>query len=470
MKATEKPPDWRQEEALRRFGLIAPLLDDSMDNAKRIAMREVIADANDISTRSLYRYEAAYRAGGFDGLKPVERRPARSGKLPENMDELVEEAIQLKKEVPKRSVEQIIFILEGEGRAAPGVLKRSTLERRLYNAGYGVKQMQMYNDSRESSSKRFCKPHRMMLLQADIKYGPYLPIGKNGARKRTYLSSVIDDHSRYVIYSRFYDNQEAEIVEDSFRKTILKAGKFDKAYVDNGTQYIAKQLNLSLSKLGIQVRKAPVRSGKSKGLVEKFHQVVDDFIREAKIHKVTTLEDLNLHWANYLEEYYHKTAHNGIREYYKSLGVSVPAEGITPLQEWNRDSRPLVFLDTTVVAEAFLHHEMRWVDKGACISFHGLQYETKPALIGCQVEISYDPAAPEVITVNYQGMEPFPARPLTIGEFCDKTPAIPASMMDKEPESSRFLDVLAKKKAETDQQRADAISFRNYRKEDAFDV
>ena len=36
----------------------------------------------------------------------------------------------------------------------------------------------MYRDARGSSSKRFCKPHRMMLVQGDIKYGPKLPIGK----------------------------------------------------------------------------------------------------------------------------------------------------------------------------------------------------------------------------------------------------------------------------------------------------
>ena len=57
--------------------------------------------------------------------------------------------------------------------------------------------MQMYRDARGSSSKRFCKPHRMMLVQGDIKYGPKLPIGKNGARVQTYLSSAIDDIPAY---------------------------------------------------------------------------------------------------------------------------------------------------------------------------------------------------------------------------------------------------------------------------------
>ena len=53
------------------------------------------------------------------------------------------------------------------------------------------------------------------------------------------------------------------IVEDTFRKVILKAGKFDAAYFDNGSQYVAKQLKYSLARLGITVRHAPVRSGKS---------------------------------------------------------------------------------------------------------------------------------------------------------------------------------------------------------------
>lgn len=467
---TKANTSWQEEQALNRYQLIAPLLDESLDNAKRIQLRKDIAQRNHISSRSLYRYESAYRKGGFAGLKPVNREQRRSQKLPENFEELLEQAIQLKREVPKRSVNQIIYILELEGRVAPGILKRSTMERYLYQAGFGVRQMQMYNDSRQSSSKRFCKPHRMMLLQGDIKYGIKLPIGKDGAMVQTYLSSAIDDHSRYVIQSQFYDNQEESIVEDTFRKVILKAGKFDACYFDNGSQYIAKQLKLSLGKLGISIRYAPVRSGKSKGKCEKFHQVVDAFLREAKVHKIRTLEELNRYWEIYLEEYYHNTAHAGIAEYYKSLNSSIPAEGITPLQEWGRDTRALTFLDASVVGEAFLHHETRLVDKGACISFRGRKYETKPSLIGCRVEISYDPMAAETITIRYHGTEPFTAEPVKIGAFCDKTPSLPESMMPKEAEASRMLNALAKQHAQSCQRRADAISFGSYRKDGSSNV
>ena len=458
-------PQWQEEEALARFQIISPLLDESLDEAKYIQLRRKQAEKYNLSDKTVRRYVNAYRQNGFEGLKPRARHYYQKGNLPDNYEELVHEAIQLRREVPSRSVEKIILILEMEKRVAPGVLKRSTLQRHLYEAGFGAGQMEVYREARKSSSKRFCKPHRMMLLQGDIKYGLKLPIGKNGAMVQTYLSSAIDDHSRYVLQSSFYDNQEEAIVEDTFRKAILKHGKFDACYFDHGSQYVAKQLKFSLSRLGITIRTAPVRSGKSKGKVEKFHQVVDSFLREAKVHKIKTLEELNRYWEIYLEEYYHKTPHDGIREYYESMNSPIPAAGITPLQEWGRDTRPLTFLDASVVAEAFLHHEERLVDKGACISFRGRKYETKPSLIGCRVEISYDPMAPKNITIRYSGMEPFTAEPVKIGPFCDKAPSLPLSMQEQETESSRMLAALEKKHVQTRQQRADAISFGEYRKD-----
>lgn len=463
--AVNSPKAWQEAEALRRYTMIAPLLAEDLDEAKRIALRKQIARRENISTRSLYRYEKAYRDGAFGGLKPENRKKRRSQNLPDDYEALLEEAIQLRREVPERSVEQLITILELENRVAPGLLKRSTLARHLSEAGFGHRQMQMYREARESSSKRFCKPHRMMLLQGDIKYGPKLAIGKGGALVQTYLSSAIDDHSRFVLASRFYAHQEETIVEDTFRTVILHYGKFDACYFDNGTQYTAKQLRLSLSRLGIRICHAPVRSGKSKGKIEKFHQVVDGFLRESKLKKPKTLEELNRLWEIYLEEYYHKRPHEGISEYYQSLAGTVSSEGITPLQEFNRDKRPLTYLDASVVAQAFLHHEKRRVDKGGCISFRGKRYETKISLIGSEVEISYDPIAPEEISVKATGIPPFTAKPLQIGSYCDPRPPLPAGMTQKEAATSRLLDALEKQQARSKERMADAISFASFRKE-----
>ena len=455
----------RDDAALKKYTMISPLLEESLDPAASRELRQKIAEQNNVSERTLRRYVNAWHEKGFEGLRPQERVHYRKESMPDHYEDILAEAIQLRREVPGRSVEQIILILELEGKIAPGVLKRPTLQRHMYQAGFGAVHMDIYNDARKSSSKRFCKPHRMMLIQGDIKYGPRLPIGKNGTMVQTYLSSAMDDHSRFLLSSQFYDTQEEIIVEDTFRKAVLKYGHFDKCYFDNGTQYVAKQLKISLAKLSIRIAHAPVESGKSKGKIEKFHQVVDDFIAEAKAKKIRTLEELNHYWEIYLEEYYHNRAHDGIREYYRGLGVEVPAEGISPLQEFNRDTRPLTFLDAGTVGEAFLYHESRKVDKGACISFRGLKYETKAQLIGHTIEITYDPAAPEVITVKGAGLKPFRAEPLKAGSYCGQRQPLPPAMQKEEPETSRFLDALEQKHTESVKRCADAISFGGFRKE-----
>lgn len=459
-KETKK---WQDEEALKRYQMIAPLLDESLDEGKRRQLREEIAERYDVSKRSIYRYEEKYREGAFEGLRPMNREKRRSQALPDNYEEIVGEAIQLKREVPRRSVRQIIKILESEGYAPPGVIKASTLQRYLYNAGLGVKQMKRYTEKRETTSRRFCRAHRNELWQGDIKYGPDIRLS-DGRLIKTYLSSLIDDHSRYIVQSEFYDNQRQEVVEDTFHKAILKHGKCDSCYLDNGTQYTSNQLHTALAKLGIRVLHAKIRACESKGKIEKFHQKVDQFIAEIKVAHVHSLEELNRRWKIFLEQDYQKEAHDGIREYYKSYGVTVPSGGISPLQEWNRDTRGLVFLDATVVSEAFLHHETRRLDNAGCFSFGDVRYEASAALANAEVEIVYDPMNTEVIKVLYQDMEPIMAHRVKIGAFCDKKSPLPVAMTDKLPETSRFLDALEKKYREDHQLMANALFFGEYGK------
>ena len=460
---------WQDEEALKRYQMIAPLLDEDLDVAKRRQLREEIAEKNGISKRSLYRYEAKYREEAFGGLRPMNREKRRSQALPENWEEIVGEAIQLKREVPRRSVRQIIKILEIEGRALPGVIKASTLQRYLYNAGLGVKQMKRYAEKRESSSRRFCRAHRMELLQGDIKYGPDIRLS-DGRLIKTYLSSLIDDHSRFIVQSEFYDNQRQEVVEDTFHKAILKYGKCDTCYLDNGTQYTTNQLSTALARLGIRELHAKPRACQSKGKIEKFHQKVDQFIAEIRVAKVHSLAELNQKWKYFLEQDYQKEAHDGIREYYESQGVQVPPEGITPYQEFTRDTRGLVFLDTAVVSEAFLHHEKRWLDNTGCFSFADVKYEASTALANAEVEIAYDPMNTETIKVLYRDMEPIIAHRVRIDAFCDKIPPLPVGMMDVVPETSRFLDALEKKYKEDHHLMANALSFGEYGKAGGLDV
>jgi len=282
---------------------------------------------------------------------------------------------------------------------------------------------------------------------------------------QTYLVVIIDDHSRYVIGSGFFGTMDGQIVEDTYRHAILKYGKMDACYHDNGKQFISKQLLCTLGKLGIRVARCKPYSPASKGLVEVFNRFVNSFLAEAKAQKIKTLESLNHYWEVWLDMYYHKKAHEGLAECYRSLDAPVPSEGISPEQEWSRDSRQLRHLDTAVVAEAFLHHETRKVDNSGCISFRNLKFEALPALAGQQVSISYDPLDCRSITISPKGMESFAARPLAMGEWCSKKLGVPETLLPKEPESSRFLEGLEAKRQKNMQLKADAISFNLFEKE-----
>jgi hypothetical protein len=452
MNSTNESEKWQDEIALQRFQMISPLLDERLDPHKRQQLRETIAQNQQISIRTLFRYEAMQRQGGFTELKPHSKKRKPSPKLPEHYRELLQEAILLKREVPTRSINQIILILEMEGRVETGVLSRSTLQRHIYEAGFGKKQMKKYSEAKTTSSGRFVKPHRMMLLQLDIKYALFLPIGPKGKNIQTYFSAAIDDHSRFIVSSGFYAHQEASIVEDTLHKAILKYGKCDSLYTDNGKQYVSKQLKSTCAALGIRIMHAKPYVAKSKGKVEVLNRFVSAFLAEAKAEKVKTLEALNAHWVNWLEAYYHEKPHEEL------------PDKISPRMAWNRDSRVLTFLDVNCVAEAFLHHEERCVDKAGCISFKGKKYEVGLSLIGATIKISYDPMQTQTLTVSYRDIPPFEIKELTIGEFCKQSPTLPAHLLPVEPENSRFLQGLGKKYDSQKQLAVQAISFGEFKK------
>jgi len=254
----------REDIAANRLMLITPLLEVELDPAKITALKKEISQRETTSPRSLGRYVAAYQKDGFEGLKPKNGNRRNAKTLPSNYDAVVEQAVILRRELPSRSVPQIITILEMEGYAKPGELKRSTLQGHLQKNGYGSKQMKLYRQ-KGSASRRFQKKHRGMLYQGDIKYGPYLPIGKNGKPKQVYLSAFIDDATRYIVHAKFYDNQKVAIIEDSLRSALMQYGKPEAIFVDNGKQYRSIWLTNACAKLDIRLRYAKPYHPEAKG-------------------------------------------------------------------------------------------------------------------------------------------------------------------------------------------------------------
>jgi putative transposase len=443
--------DKRKSEdiAEQRMELVSPLLADGLDPAKAKAIRTSICKQAGISDRTLRRYVAQYREAGFDGLKPKGKGQRKTeDAIPSHV---LEQAILLRRQVPSRSVTQLIDILEWEGIVEPGRIKRSTLQEQLANRGYSSRQMKMYT-STGVAARRFQKRCRNKLWHSDIKYGPYLPIGKDGKKKQVYLVLFVDDATRYVLYGEFYPTLDQVIVEDCFRKSILKHGIPESVYFDNGRQYKNKWMTRACAKMGIRLLYARPYSPESSGKVERINRVVDSFLAEAALEGPQTLERLNELFQVWLSECYQNKSHSAL------------GNGKSPETAYRSDKKPQRFIDPDIIAQAFLHFEQRKVDKAGCISFDGQKYEVGLPFIGCTVDVIYDPVNTEELTIEYEGHNPWKANRLVIGERAGQRPKLPEHLTAEKTESSRLLRAAKQKNDQRMERYVPAVSYRNVSK------
>lgn len=443
-----------QEIAAERVQLLSPLLAEGLDAAKAKEIRRQICESAGLSERTIRRYLAQYRQEGFEGLKPKGKGRKIGGAI---SDHLLEQAILLRREVPSRSIAQIIQILEWEKLVEPGQLKRSTLQEKLAEKGYSARHMRMYSDS-GVAARRFQRKSRNQLWHSDIKYGPYLPVGPGGEKKQVYLVAFLDDATRFVLHAAFYPTLDQRIVEQGFRESIQSYGAPESVYFDNGKQYRTKWMKRTCSKLGIRLLYARPYSPEGAGKIERFNRVVDGFLDEIALEKPTTLKQLNERFQVWLSECYQYKPHSAL------------SQDKSPVATFRGDSKTLRFVDTETLANAFLHCESRKVDKSGCISFMSQKYEVGLSFIGCKVDVVYDPSDITELTIEYEGYKPWKARQLVIGERAGKRPAMPDHLGKQPTEQSRLLDA-AKEQYESRQiQRKPAVSYRNVRKGDTHHV
>ena len=439
-----------EEIAAERMQLVSPLLAAGLDPARIKQVKQEICKQTGLSERTLRRYLHAYRTEGFTGLHPQSKGQQRTTAA--ISPELLEQAIVLRREVPGRSVAQIIQILEWEGLAAPGELKRSTLQEKLTERGFSTRHMRLYA-STGIAARRFQHKQRNQLWQADIKFGPFLPIGEKGSNKQVYLVAFIDDATRFVLHAAFYPTLDQTIVEDSFRHAIQLYGAPESVYYDNGKQFRTKSMARTCAKLGIRLRFAKPYAAESKGKVERFNRVVDQFVDELSVEKPQTLERLNVLFQVWLTECYQVKPHSAL------------GENRSPQIAFRSDPQALRFVDEARIADAFLHSEWRKVDKAGCISFMGKKYEVGLAFIGHKVEVVYDPRDITTLTIEYAGHEPWQVKEMEIGKWAGKRPPVPPAMQPEPVEQSRLLHAAEIRNQNRQEKQERAVSFRKLREE-----
>lgn len=429
------------ETALKRHEMIAPLLVPELDEAEKRRIRREILEREGISERTLRRYVAAYKDRSYEGL--LQKSRDDSGKVRAITQEVLDRAAELRQELPERSVRRIIRILEGEGTVKKGEISRSTLSRHLLNMGFGASELKNEKIS-GNAARRFQKSGRNMLWQSDIKYGPYIPT-TNGGKKRTYMVAFIDDATRLICHAEFYDNQRLPILEDCFRKAILKYGKPDAVYVDNGKVYVSRWYRIACAKLGIRHLNTKAYSPESKGKIERFNSTMEEFLQEIFLEKPKSLEEMNRKFRIWLDEGYNMKEHSSLK-------------GATPMQAYSKDPRKVRFATPEECADAFLWEDTRKVDNTGCIKLNGSEYEAGIEYIGKKVDVRYDPFDMGLVEIWYSGERKKKVNPLKVGEYCGK---VQKTNQTVAATHSRLLKVYEQENAKRQNQRIGALSFRS---------
>jgi len=413
--------DGPREEGLRRYRLISPLLEAGLAASEKRAWRRLICEREGLSARTLRRYVAAFRRGGFDGLVPAERQDkGRSKAIPEAALKM---AMDLRQELPSRSAERIQQLLAAEGYP----VSRSTLERQLRRRGLSGREIQAAR--KEVASRRFQRVGRNTLWQADLKYGPYLADPRHpGQKVRTYLVALIDDATRLVVQAEFYAHQRLPVLEDALRKAIVRCGVPDNLYVDNGKIFISGWLRLACAKLGIRHLNTRAYSPESKGKIERWNRTVEEFMQEVQLEKPDNLESLNRLFRAWLSEGYNQREHAALA-------------GRSPAQAFSQDPKAVRFPSPEKLREAFLWEKSPKVDKTGCISLNGVCYEVGVEFIRQQVLVRYDPFDLSLIEVWQQGVKKKSVGPARIGEFNRSLKKSPAEAEKAGP--SKLLRLLA---------------------------
>lgn len=372
-----------------RCSLLSPLVLGEIPVADREAYFHTLAQEERllpngkrkrISVRTLRRWWSRLQREGVQGTA---RRPRQDrGRPRANLQPLLERAVELKKEQPRRSAVVINRILRREfGRAVP----RSTLYRHLRLQGATRRKLGI---SQEKIRCRWTRDQPDALWVGDFEDGP--PILHQGEAVQTYLSAWIDCHSRYVVEARYYLRENLDILIDSLLRAWSRHGTPRELYVDNAKIYHADALQLACVEVHTKLLHRPPRDPPAGGLIERFIQTLQGQLEaEIRAARLLSLGDINRALQAWLTQEYHAAVNSETGQ--------APAEryAATP-----RLARP-VRLESVV--PLFYAREQRTVnDTHADVTINGQHFAVDPAWRGDRVEVRYDPFQAEAALQEVQ--------------------------------------------------------------------
>ncbi len=173
-----------------------------------------------IGEKTIQAWYYAWRREGITGLAPKTRVDRGQSKISPQIQQAV---LAAKRENPRRSIRQILRLLEAAGIVARQSLSRSAIHRLLQRNGLS----QLAGSASLPEEKRsFAAEYAGSIWYGDVMHGPRVSVKtvSSQALRKTYLVSLIDDASRLVAHSAFCLGETALDIEGVLKQALLRRG------------------------------------------------------------------------------------------------------------------------------------------------------------------------------------------------------------------------------------------------------
>jgi len=231
--------------------------------------------------------------------------------------------------------------------------------------------------------RKFEAEHPNDMWQSDVMHGPYLEI--DGKQRKTYLIAFIDDHSRLIVYGRFYPSENTSSFMHALEQAFLRRGLPRKLYVDNGSAFRSKQLMRTMASLAIALIHSRPYKPQGRGKIERFFKSVRSQFLPG--FTGTTIEEINAGFEEWLAHEYNDRRHS--------------ATGKKPLERFT-DGIECIRSTPDNLKDHFRKTVRRRVNKDRTIILDKRLYQGPVALIGKQVELLFHEGEYDRVELKYQ--------------------------------------------------------------------
>lgn len=331
-----------------------------------------------VSEATLWRLLKAYREHGLEGLYREPRRDAGQARvLPPH---ILQRAIELRRDLPSRSLKRILNTLKREYPLEIDQMKPSTLCRALARAGHPRVRRRRRGAATGPRKERHIRmrwKQPLQLIQSDV-CGEALWVTENGQTRKVVLIAVLDHCSKRCLHGEWVLSANLPNLERIVTRCLLIYGLFERLHVDNGAIFAGYLLRNICADLGIDLRYSRPGYAAGKGGIERYFLTVEeDFIPEIGDSTRFTLAELNLRYQGWEHEY-HRTVHSATDE--------------EPFERYERLVGEPRWPDPVRLREAALLREHRTVDKRfSTVRVRSVEFEVDPGLRGKKVQVRFDP-------------------------------------------------------------------------------